>query len=237
MPGLPSYEEYAKAHAEKQAKTAAELEAAGVMKVGNRYFQKPDPIQQAQAGQNLTQDFQQFPVDLANKELDTKLKEKQLAKVEQDAKPKLSTAERTSLTSGDTALAKITKIRGLLKSNKTDTGSSTVIRGLIRKLTGNRLGENTESIDLRATLADLGSEYAKMLSGAAVSDKEFENRLKPFLPQATDTKKEIEVKLKNLEQAIQIKQNSITQRSQQTNVTDLTPEQIQEADSFLNGIQ
>ncbi len=86
---------------------------------------------------------------------------------------------------------------------------------------------DSEGVDARAKVADIGSLIIHDRSGAAVSASEFP-RLRPFIPAATDTDKTIITKLENLKANIQSMQDETESiYSQEAGYKQMEPSQPQ----------
>lgn len=70
---------------------------AGYIRVPGKGYIKNQSYLDPQQSVNLGQDLQQFPVDLQNKQLDTQLKQKELAKQDQTTDPVLSVGDASTL--------------------------------------------------------------------------------------------------------------------------------------------
>lgn len=223
---LPSYEEYLNQFNSKKAEQDAYYNSIGYVKVGNEYVKNPNFRSGAQSEDDI--------LSLENKALDNQIKKQTLKKAQGTPAVDLSADERGVLTFGETTLQKIAQLENLLADRRTDTGGTTRLYGLLRNL-GLNVG-NEQSIDYDTKTAELAAEYTKLLSGAAVSDKEME-RLKAFLPKATDSRAVAQRKLINLKDTIKNKQAAVQNRASGKTTSGYSQQELDEADAILGRIQ
>lgn len=98
------------------------------------------------------------------------------------------------------SIGKIDRALAALEARPESFGGWNYVGDTIRQRT------DSDGVDARAKVADIGSLIIHDRSGAAVSASEFP-RLAPFIPRATDTPKTVKTKLENLKANIQAMQD------------------------------
>lgn len=228
MPTI-SLSELRKSAGSKMAEQDAYFTSKGFIRKGNEYVKDPTYQNSADSVKD------QYAIESAP--IDLELKKAQLKKAQTEAstagKTALSADERGVLTFGDVSLDKIGQIEALLGDKKADTGTSTRIRSFLQDRLGITLGQNQQTLGLNTKMSELTAEYGKLISGAAVSDQEFLKRLKPFLPQPSDSKTQIKAKLDNLKLTLKAKQAAVRKQASGSNYSE---KDIKDADDFLKGI-
>lgn len=99
-----------------------------------------------------------------------------------------------------TSIGKIDRALEAVKARPQSFGAKNYFGDAVRQRS------DPEGVDARAKVADIGSLLIHDRSGAAVSASEFP-RLRPFIPQATDTDATITTKLQNLKANIEAMQD------------------------------
>jgi hypothetical protein len=212
-----NFDELQKNAEQLQAQQTEQLKAIGVTKIGGKYYQVATPKEESQK-----------TVDTYNKSLDSQSKELDILKKTKDltttAKPKMSAGQITTLSDLSSAYDLANESMKLLNDNpniQAGRTSGSLHRAYKWLGIDKYTDENTTKFD--AMLNNLKASFMKGVSGANVTDKEVA-RLSKFLPDLTDSKATIRVKLNTLLREVNNKKTNLQNTSGSYQPTDIATE-------------